>query len=109
MTELDAVDTSLERDEQFGPILPVIGYRHLDGAVDRINASDFGLGASVWGDRERAADVAPRLVAGTVWTNTHADLRHDLPFGGHRASGIGVEYGYWGLLEFSRIKVHNFR
>lgn len=108
VTELDSIDTSLESEEQFGPILPVIGYRHLDGAVDRINASDFGLGASVWGDHERAADVAPRLVAGTVWTNTHADLRHDLPFGGHRTSGIGVEYGHWGLLEFSRIKVHNF-
>lgn len=97
--------TALEREEQFGPVLPVIAYDDLDEALARANGTPFGLGASVWGEPGAAAAVAPRLHAGTVWLNTHGDLRHDVPFGGHGCSGIGVEYGYWGLLEYTRIRV----
>ncbi|MEO3930168.1 aldehyde dehydrogenase family protein [Micromonosporaceae bacterium B7E4] len=104
VTDLPA-GTALELDEQFGPALPVIGYGDVEEAVRRANATEFGLGGSVWGDEELARDVARRLDCGTAWVNTHGELRADVPFGGLRASGRGVEYGYWGLLEYTRIKV----
>jgi acyl-CoA reductase-like NAD-dependent aldehyde dehydrogenase len=101
--------TRLEIDEQFGPVIPVIGYADLDQVVARANSTEYGLGGSVWGDPADARTVASRLDCGTVWINTHGELRHDLPFGGLRSSGVGVEYGYWGLLEYTRIKVVHSR
>nr|MDT0656958.1 aldehyde dehydrogenase family protein [Micromonospora sp. DSM 115978] len=97
--------TRLEDDEQFGPALPVIAYDRLAEAVDRANSTRFALGGSVWGDPRVAVEVAGALECGTVWLNTHGELRHDVPFGGLRHSGLGVEYGYWGLLEYTRIRV----
>ncbi|MFE5220916.1 aldehyde dehydrogenase family protein, partial [Streptomyces sp. NPDC056626] len=67
----------------------------------------YGLGCSLWGDEERARALADRPRCGTVWINTHGVLRHDVPFGGHRDSGIGVEYGPWGLHEYTQLKVRH--
>ncbi|MEV4315558.1 aldehyde dehydrogenase family protein [Actinocrispum sp. NPDC049592] len=103
------VGTGLETGEQFAPVIPVLGYRDVTAAVTAANATEFGLGASLWGDTEQAVTLAPRIEAGTVWVNTHGDLRHDVAFGGMKSSGIGVEYGYWGLLEYTRIQVTNVR
>jgi acyl-CoA reductase-like NAD-dependent aldehyde dehydrogenase len=99
--------TELEMAEQFGPVIPVMAYDDLADAVKRANATEFGLGGSVWGHDDTARKVAGELECGTVWINTHGDLRHDVPFGGVRSSGVGVEYGYWGLLEYTRVKVLN--
>lgn len=93
-------------EEQFGPVLPVISYRDIDDAVERANASHFGLSGSVWSaDPDRAADVADRLECGTAWVNTHLALQPNQPFGGAKWSGIGVENGPWGLYGFTEIKV----
>ncbi|MDF3292662.1 aldehyde dehydrogenase family protein [Streptomyces silvisoli] len=97
--------TRLEREEQFAPVIPVLAYDDPAEAVHSANATEYGLGASLWGDPELAEDLASGIDAGTVWINTHGDLRHDVPFGGSRNSGLGVEYGYWGLLEYTRIAV----
>ncbi|MFB7890654.1 aldehyde dehydrogenase family protein [Microbacterium sp. NPDC056044] len=98
--------TGLETEEQFGPALPVIRYRDLDDAVERANAGDYGLGASVWGvDADAAAAVAGRLEAGTVWVNAHLALAPTLPFGGHKHSGLGIENGRLGLHEYTRVRV----
>jgi acyl-CoA reductase-like NAD-dependent aldehyde dehydrogenase len=97
--------TDLEIEEQFGPVIPVIAYDDLDAAVAQANATRFGLGGSVWGDPDAARAVAASMDCGTVWINTHGDLRHEVPFGGFQQSGVGVEYGYWGLLEYTRIQV----
>ncbi|MGW5555941.1 aldehyde dehydrogenase family protein [Micromonospora sp. NPDC003944] len=97
--------TSLEQDEQFGPVVPVIGYDDLDEALARANGTRFALGGSVWGEPAAAQAFAARLECGTAWVNTHGDLRHDVPFGGLRESGTGVEYGHWGLLEYTNIKI----
>jgi acyl-CoA reductase-like NAD-dependent aldehyde dehydrogenase len=93
-------------EEQFGPALPVISYRDLDDALERANATHFGLSGSVWSsDPERAASVAERLECGTAWVNTHLALAPHQPFGGAKWSGIGVENGTWGLLGFTEIQV----
>ncbi len=89
---------ALVTDEQFGPALPVLGYRDVAEAVRLANATVFGLSGSVWGnDQQRAAAVASRLECGTAWVNTHRVILPDQPFGGVKSSGIGVENGPWGL------------
>jgi acyl-CoA reductase-like NAD-dependent aldehyde dehydrogenase len=98
--------TRIVDEEQFGPALPVIAYRDLDDALERANATHFGLSGSVWGaDEERAADVAGRLECGTAWVNTHLSLAPNQPFGGFKWSGLGVENGPWGLAGFTEIQV----
>jgi len=98
--------TRIVDEEQFGPALPVIAYRDLDDAVERANATHFGLSGSVWSaDPERGAQVAARLECGTAWVNAHLALAPHQPFGGAKWSGIGVENGPWGLLGFTEIQV----
>jgi len=98
--------TRIVDEEQFGPALPVIPYRDVDDAVERANATHFGLSGSVWGgDADRAAQVAERLECGTAWVNTHLALAPHQPFGGAKWSGIGVENGPWGLYGFTEIQV----
>ncbi len=93
-------------EEQFGPALPVMSYATVDEAVERANASDFGLSGSVWSaDPDRATEVASRLQAGTVWANAHLALAPHQPFGGFKWSGLGVENGPWGLASFSEVQV----
>jgi acyl-CoA reductase-like NAD-dependent aldehyde dehydrogenase len=93
-------------EEQFGPALPVIAYRDLDDAIDRANATNYGLSGSVWGaDAERAAEVAEQLDCGTAWVNTHLVNAPHQPFGGFKWSGIGVENGPWGLYAYTELQV----
>ncbi|MBI0292965.1 aldehyde dehydrogenase family protein [Streptomyces sp. PRKS01-29] len=91
-------DSPVVRQEQFGPILPVLPYRSLDEAVAAANDTGFGLGGSVWGtDLDRAEAVAGRLECGTAWINHHAETSLAQPFAGVKDSGLGVAGGPWGL------------
>jgi acyl-CoA reductase-like NAD-dependent aldehyde dehydrogenase len=101
-------DSELVRDEQFGPVIPVLAYDSIEEVIDRANNSEFGLGGTVWcGNWERGFDVARRIHAGTVWVNTHLDMPLDIPFGGAKQSGIGREQGLDGVLEFTQSKIIN--
>ena len=99
--------TRLVDEEQFGPVLPVIAYRTVDEAVALANASSMGLGGSVWGDVQAATALAPRLECGTVWVNGHAEVLPHCPFGGSKMSGVGVEFGLDGLLEYTQPQLLN--
>lgn len=91
-------DARLVAEEQFGPALPVLRFSDVEDAIARANAVPSGLGASVWSsDRARAAEVAARLEAGSVWINSHGTLHPMAPFGGVKASGYGLEFGAAGL------------
>ncbi len=95
-------------EEQFGPVLPIIRYRNLDEAIASANGTQFGLDASVWGsDKRELAAVAARLEAGTVFINKHAEIAPNVPFGGIKCSGLGVEFGQEGLEAYTTIKVIN--
>ncbi len=95
-------------EEQFGPVLPVVPYRDLGDAVQRANATHFGLSASVWSaDTTRAEEVASELECGTAWVNQHLNVVPHAPFGGAKWSGIGVENGPWGLLGFTELQTIN--
>jgi len=95
-------------EEQFGPALPVIRYSDLDEAIRLANDCPFGLGGSVWGpDLAQADSVARQLECGTVWINGHAEVLPHAPFGGCKLSGVGVEFGVEGLLEYTQLQIVN--
>jgi acyl-CoA reductase-like NAD-dependent aldehyde dehydrogenase len=93
-------------EEQFGPVLPLVRYGDVEEALRQANASTYGLGGSVWSRNEqRAWDLAARLECGTAWINRHGDIRPDVPFGGAKSSGVGVEFGSQGLEEYTTVQV----
>lgn len=95
-------------EEQFGPVLPIIKFSDVDDVVNRANASDYGLGGSVFSSSvERACDIANRIESGTVWVNQHINIGPHIPMAGYRMSGVGVEQSIEGLDEFTQIKVVN--
>ncbi|QSE95671.1 aldehyde dehydrogenase family protein [Rhodococcus pseudokoreensis] len=112
-TILTDVDDGMRivNEEQFGPALPVLSYRHLDDAIERANNSNYGLGGSVWtSDPDRGAEIARRLDCGTAWVNTHAITLPHQPFAGAKWSGMGVENGRWGLHDFTQLQaIHTAR
>ncbi|NOZ43148.1 MAG: aldehyde dehydrogenase family protein [Alphaproteobacteria bacterium] len=92
-------------EEQFGPALPIIKYSDIDDAITRANASENGLGGSIWSnDIEQAKKLAARLECGSVWINKHGMIQPNVPFGGVKGSGIGVEFGIDGLKEYTTIQ-----
>jgi len=97
---------ALVDEEQFGTALPIIRYHDVEDAIARANASENGLGGSVWSaDPVRAQAVAARLQCGTAWVNKHGAIQPGIPFGGVKASGIGTSFGRQGLEEFTTIQV----
>ncbi|OLN97064.1 Phenylacetaldehyde dehydrogenase 1 [Colletotrichum chlorophyti] len=85
-------------EEPFGPVFPVLKWSDEADVIRRANDTLMGLGASVWSkDLEAAQRIAKKIKAGNVWINTHLELQYDSPFGGHKQSGIGYEYGAGGL------------
>lgn len=95
-------------EEQFGPLMPVIKYKDLDDAIAQANGLEVGLGGSVWSsDPDRASAVAAQLESGTAWVNQHGPISPNVPFGGVKCSGIGVEFGEEGLAEYTTIQVVN--
>ncbi|SCB47508.1 aldehyde dehydrogenase family protein [Rhizobium lusitanum] len=90
----------IAREEIFGPVLSVIAYRDEDEAVSIANDTPYGLQAYLHGtDVTRMQALADRLDCGRVVVNgaPHEPLA---PFGGFKQSGIGREYGVFGLEAF---------
>ncbi|KAF9238183.1 hypothetical protein DTO027I6_7854 [Penicillium roqueforti] len=89
------------QEEPFAPILPILKWSDEKDVLERANALDTGLGSSVWSkDFERATRMADQLQSGCVWVNSHFDVAPNTPLGGHKQSGMGVEWGLDGLLEY---------
>jgi aldehyde dehydrogenase (NAD+) len=92
-------DMTIAREEIFGPVLSVITYRDDDDAVRIANDTTYGLHAYIFGtDPERAYRVASRIEAGRVAIN--GGFEPISPFGGFKQSGLGREYGSYGLEGF---------
>ncbi|HVI54229.1 MAG TPA: aldehyde dehydrogenase family protein [Luteibacter sp.] len=90
-------DMTIAREEIFGPVLSVIAYDDDEDAIAIANDTPYGLQAYVLStDAARARRVASRIDAGRVLVNT---LAHEpkAPFGGFKQSGLGREYGSFGL------------
>jgi aldehyde dehydrogenase (NAD+) len=98
-------DSSLAREEIFGPVLSVLRFHEEDEVVAKANDSDFGLSAYVHTrDGSRAQRVARQLEAGTVIVNGFPGMSPGAPFGGVKRSGFGREGGRAGIEEFVRRK-----
>ena len=94
----------IAREEIFGPVLVMLPYKDVDDAVAIANDSDYGLSGYVYGaSEEDAAKVAARLRTGMVHLNG-AQLDPPAPFGGYKHSGVGREWGVYGLEEFLEVK-----
>jgi aldehyde dehydrogenase (NAD+) len=88
---------TIAREEIFGPVLSIIGYRDDDEAIAIANDTPYGLHAYVFGgDLARVNRVAAEIVAGRVFVNGLYDAP-EAPFGGFKQSGLGREFGVFGL------------
>jgi acyl-CoA reductase-like NAD-dependent aldehyde dehydrogenase len=93
----------LVREEQFGPVVPVLRYKDVNDAIARANDTTYGLGGTVWSkDYERAISVAKKIDSGIVWVNQHMNIHFDCPAGGAKQSGMGAELGLEGVAEFTQ-------
>ena len=98
-------DAPAVREEQFGPLLPIMKFTDIEDAIARANDTRYGLAASIWSaDAEGAAQLAARLEAGTVWINCYDVFDAAAPFGGYKRSGIGRELGEKALDNYTELK-----
>ena len=94
-------DSSIVREEIFGPVAAIQSFRTEDEVVEQANASEYGLASYVYTkDLTRGLRVAERLEAGMVGLNRGMVSDPAAPFGGVKQSGIGREGGHEGLMEF---------
>jgi acyl-CoA reductase-like NAD-dependent aldehyde dehydrogenase len=76
-------DARLMREEQFGPVPPVLSFDDVEDAIARTNDTEYGLGGSVWtSDVDRGFAVASKAQSGTVWVNKSLDIPFNVPFRG---------------------------
>ncbi|MFZ2178074.1 MAG: aldehyde dehydrogenase [Rhodococcus sp. (in: high G+C Gram-positive bacteria)] len=95
---------TIAQEEIFGPVLSVIPYTDEDEAVAIANASDYGLGGSVWtADPERGEALARRVQTGSIGINAYVN-EPVAPFGGIKASGMGRELGPEALTSYQVLK-----
>ncbi len=95
-------DSRIVREEQFGPVLPLLRWSDEADVIARANDSEYGLGGTIWtNDIDAALRIAPQLETGSVWINEAMAAHPHAAFGGHKQSGLGSENGVDGLLEYT--------
>ena len=106
-TILDGVSPEMPAfcEETFGPVAAVIRVRDAEEAIALANASDYGLGATLWTQNlARARQLVRQIEAGVVFVNGMVASDPRLPFGGIKRSGYGRELSGFGIREFTNIK-----
>ncbi|MCS4487017.1 aldehyde dehydrogenase family protein [Staphylococcus americanisciuri] len=95
---------TIAQEEIFGPVMSVITYKDLDEAIQIANDTKYGLAGYVYGkDQDVLKRLAREIEAGTIVIN-EAPRTPDLPFGGYKQSGLGREWGDYGIEEFLEVK-----
>jgi aldehyde dehydrogenase (NAD+) len=97
-------DMAIAREEVFGPVLTILGYKDEEDAVRIANDTPYGLAGYVSGGNvERTRSVARRIRAGNINLNGSQNDRA-APFGGYKQSGNGREWGKFGFEEYLEVK-----
>jgi acyl-CoA reductase-like NAD-dependent aldehyde dehydrogenase len=100
-----APESPLFQEEIFGPVLTVTRFADLDEAVALANATDYGLATALWSQSpETIRTVSERVDVGLVWVNTVHAAHPDMPYAGHRQSGVGSEMGAEAVYEYMQLK-----
>ena len=98
-------DLCIVQEEIFGPVLTLLTFDDEDEAVQRANATRFGLAAGVFTrDLTRGHRVAARLQAGICWINNYNITPVEMPFGGAKESGIGHENSLVAMEHYTQLK-----
>ena len=100
-------DMRIAKEEIFGPVLSVLTFDDEDDAIRIANDVMYGLAATVWTtDLGRAFRVADKIDAGIIWTNCPHYLPVNVPYEGHKMSGLGEDLGVEALQTFTHLKTH---
>lgn len=103
-------DMRIWKEEVFGPVLSVVTYRDTQEALRLANDTKFGLGSNIFTkDLRKAYQMAKKINAGMVWVNMGNGMHMAAPFGGNKNSGMGREYGSYGLHEYMKVKNNTWR
>ena len=100
-------NTTIMREEIFGPLLPIRTYKDIDQVLDFINRRDRPLGLYLFSNDKALQDKVIRgTISGGVSINdcSFHVAQHDMPFGGIGASGMGHYHGHEGFVEFSKMR-----
>ena len=95
----------IAQEEIFGPVLTVLTFRDESEAIALANGVAYGLAASLWTNNlNRAFRMARAVQAGMIWTNTVEYWEPSVPFGGHKQSGLGEDFGLETFLSYTQNK-----
>lgn len=98
-------EMSIVADEIFGPVMSILTYETLDEAIERANATEYGLAGGVVSQNIATAHrVVHALEVGICWINTWGESDAKMPVGGYKASGVGRENGISTLNHYTQIK-----
>lgn len=102
---IEDVSSSLVQDEHFIPMISLEPFEDESEAIEKSNATRFGLAASVYtNDLNRAMRVSRAIRTGTVWLNSHNRHMAEAETGGYRESGMGRLHGPEALHDFLETK-----
>jgi betaine-aldehyde dehydrogenase len=93
------------REEIFGPVMSILRFDEEADVIERANNTEFGLASGVFSTNlQRAHRVADKLQSGVCWINNYNITPMQMPFGGHKQSGIGFENGLQVIEQYTQNK-----
>jgi aminobutyraldehyde dehydrogenase len=99
------IEAEIVQKEVFGPVVSITPFDTIQTAVEWANASEYGLGSSVWSrNGEQALAIADALEYGVTWLNTHGVMATEMPHGGMKNSGYGSDLSMQSLLDYTQIR-----
>jgi len=100
---------SIMKEEPFGPVIPLLTFKHFDEVIKRANDNDLGLASYIFTNNLEKANKASELIeTGTVAVNTPVVAVAEAPFGGIKQTGYGREGGSMAIKDYLNIKYTHF-